>query len=121
MKRNVTKTLLTLALLTSGNAMSQYDFIQKQDVVESSNMLENFRVRIYPNPSFISEVKMEWEDWAEITTVELLNTDTGQTKIVEIEEGRRKVRIENLLEGNYIAKFYQKDTLFGTKKVIVIN
>lgn len=119
MKKNVTKTLLSLALLTSGNAMSQFDFIQKPTVIESAS--EDFRVRIYPNPSFISEIKMEWEDWAEITTITLYNATTNQTKFFEVEEGRRKARITDLQEGTYIIKFYHKDTLFGTRKARVIN
>lgn len=119
MKRNVTKTLLSLALLTSGNAMSQFDFIQKPTAIEST--AEDFRVRIYPNPSFISEIKMEWQDWAEVTTITLHNTTTNQTKIFEVEEGRRKARVTDLQEGMYIIKFYHKDTLFGTRKAKVIN
>lgn len=122
MKRKITKTLLSLTLLISGSAMSQTDFVQKEAInVESIGVLENFRVRIYPNPSFISTVRMEWEDWAEITTITLYNTITNQTKTIEIEEGLRKISASGLEEGVYIVKFYQKNTLFGTRKIKVIG
>ena len=122
MKRKITRTLLSLALLTSGNAMSQADFVQKEAItVESIYLLENFRVRIYPNPSFISTVRMEWEDWAEITTIILYNTNTNETKTIEVEGDLRKVSVSRLEEGKYIVKFYQKNTLFGTRKIKVIG
>ena len=64
---------------------------------------------------------MEWQDWAEITKVVLYNTNTNQSRIVEIEEGLRKVSVSGLEEGTYIVKFYQKNTLFGTRKIKVID
>jgi len=125
MKKQITKILLGTSLLISGQVMSQTDFIEKEPINISSiyhnNLLENFRVRIYPNPSFIATVKMEWQDWAEITKVVLYNTNTNQSRIVEIEEGLRKVSISGLEEGTYIVKFYQKNTLFGTRKIKVID
>jgi hypothetical protein len=94
MKKQITKILLGTSLLISGQVMSQTDFIEKEPInltsIYHNNLLENFRVRIYPNPSFISTVKMEWQDWAEITTVVLYNTNTNQSRIVEVEEGLRK-------------------------------
>ena len=125
MKKQITKILLGTSLLISGQVMSQTDFIEKEPINISSiyhnNLLENFRVRIYPNPSFIATVKMEWRDWAEITKVVLYNTNTNQSRIVEIEEGLRKVSVSGLEEGTYIVKFYQKNTLFGTRKIKVID
>ena len=125
MKKQITKILLGTSLLVSGQVMSQTDFIEKEPINISSiyhnNLLENFRVRIYPNPSFIATVKMEWQDWAEITKVVLYNTNTNQSRIVEIEEGLRKVSVSGLEEGTYIVKFYQKNTLFGTRKIKVID
>lgn len=125
MKKQITKILLGTSLLISGQVMSQTDFIEKEPINISSiyhnNLLENFRVRIYPNPSFIATVKMEWQDWAEITKVFLYNTNTNQSRIVEIEEGLRKVSVSGLEEGTYIVKFYQKNTLFGTRKIKVID
>ncbi|MCH9716878.1 MAG: hypothetical protein K0U52_07320 [Gammaproteobacteria bacterium] len=125
MKKQITKILLGTSLLISGQVMSQTDFIEKEPINISSiyhnNLLENFRVRIYPNPSFIATVKMEWQDWAEITKVVLYNTNTNQSRIVEIEEGLRKVSVSGLEEGTYIVKFYQKNTLFGTRKIKVID
>ena len=125
MKKQITKILLGTSLLISGQVMSQTDFIEKEPINISSiyhnNLLENFRVRIYPNPSFIATVKMEWQDWAEITKVVLYNTNTNQSRIVEIEEGLRKVSVSGLEEGTYIVKFYQKNTLFGIRKIKVID
>ena len=125
MKKQITKILLGTSLLVSGQVMSQTDFIEKEPINISSiyhnNLLENFRVRIYPNPSFIATVKMEWQDWAEITKVVLYNTNTNQSRIVEIEEGLRKVSVSGLEEGTYIVKFYQKNTLFGIRKIKVID
>jgi nucleoside-specific outer membrane channel protein Tsx len=125
MKKQMTKILLGGSLLVSGQVMSQTDFIEKEPINISSiyhnNLLENFRVRIYPNPSFIATVKMEWQDWAEITKVVLYNTNTNQSRIVEVEEGLRKISVSGLEEGTYIVKFYQKNTLFGNRKIKVID
>jgi len=125
MKKQITKILLGTSLLVSGQVMSQTDFIEKEPINISSiyhnNLLENFRVRIYPNPSFIATVKMEWQDWAEITRVVLYNTNTNQSRIVEVEEGFRKISVSGLEEGTYIVKFYQKNTVFGARKIKVIN
>ena len=125
MKKQITKILLGTSLLVSGQVMSQTDFIEKEPINISSiyhnNLLENFRVRIYPNPSFIATVKMEWQDWAEITRVVLYNNNNNQSRIVEVEEGLRKISISGLEEGTYIVKFYQKNTLFGSRKIKVIN
>ena len=125
MKKQITKILLGTSLLVSGQVMSQTDFIEKEPINISSiyhnNLLENFRVRIYPNPSFIATVKMEWQDWAEITRVVLYNSNTNQSRIVEVEEGLRKISISGLEEGTYIVKFYQKNTLFGNRKIKVID
>ncbi len=125
MKKQITKILLGTSLLVSGQVMSQTDFIEKEPINISSiyhnNLLENFRVRIYPNPSFIATVKMEWQDWAEITRVVLYNTNTNQSRIVEVEEGLRRISVSGLEEGTYIVKFYQKNTLFGNRKIKVIN
>jgi hypothetical protein len=125
MKKQITKILLGASLLVSGQVMSQTDFIEKEPINISSiyhnNLLENFRVRIYPNPSFIATVKMEWQDWAEITRVALYNTNTNQSRIVEVEEGLRKISVSGLEEGTYIVKFYQKNTLFGNRKIKVID
>jgi len=125
MKKQITKILLGTSLLVSGQVMSQTDFMEKEPINISSiyhnNLLENFRVRIYPNPSFIATVKMEWQDWAEITRVVLYNSNTNQSRIVEVEEGLRKISISGLEEGTYIVKFYQKNTLFGSRKIKVIN
>lgn len=120
MKKQITKILLGTSLLVSGQVMSQTDFIEKEPINISSiyhnNLLENFRVRIYPNPSFIATVKMEWQDWAEITKVVLYNTNSNQSRIVEIEEGLRKVSVSGLEEGTYIVKFYQKIHYLGQGK-----
>jgi len=125
MKKQITKILLGTSLLVSGQVMSQTDFIEKEPINLSSiyhnNLLENFRVRIYPNPSFIATVKMEWQDWAEITTVVLYNTNTNQNRVIEIEEGLRRVSVSGLEEGTYVVKFYQKNTLFGNRKIKVID
>jgi hypothetical protein len=125
MKKQITKILLGTSLLVSGQVMSQTDFIEKEPINISSiyhnNLLENFRVRIYPNPSFIATVKMEWQDWAEITRVVLYNNNNNQSRIVEVEEGLRKISVSGLEEGTYIVKFYQKNTLFGSRKIKVIN
>jgi hypothetical protein len=125
MKKQITKILLGTSLLVSGQVMSQTDFIEKEPINISSiyhnNLLENFRVRIYPNPSFIATVKMEWQDWAEITKVVLYNTNTNQSRIVEVEEGLRKISVSGLEEGTYIVKFYQKNIIFGSRKIKVIN
>ena len=125
MKKQITKILLGTSLLVSGQVMSQTDFTEKEPINISSiyhnNLLENFRVRIYTNPSFIATVKMEWQDWAEITRVVLYNSNTNQSRIVEVEEGLRKISISGLEEGTYIVKFYQKNTLFGSRKIKVIN
>jgi len=125
MKKQITKILLGTSLLVSGQVMSQTDFIEKEPINISSiyhnNLLENFRVRIYPNPSFIATVKMELQDWAEITRVVLYNNNNNQSRIVEVEEGLRKISVSGLEEGTYIVKFYQKNTLFGSRKIKVIN
>ena len=125
MKKQITKILLGASLLVSGQVMSQTDFIEKEPINISSiyhnNLLENFRVRIYPNPSFIATVKMEWQDWAEITRVVLYNTNTNQSRIVEVEEGLRKIMVSGLDEGTYIVKFHQNNTLFGARKIKVID
>jgi hypothetical protein len=125
MKKQITKILLGTSLLVSGQVMSQTDFIEKEPINISSiyhnNLLENFRVRIYPNPSFIATVKMEWQDWAEITRVVLYNNNNNQSRIVEVEEGLRKISVSGLEEGTYIVKFYQKNTLFGDRKIKVID
>jgi len=125
MKKQITKILLGTSLLVSGQVMSQTDFIEKEPINISSiyhnNLLENFRVRIYPNPSFIATVKMEWQDWAEITRVVLYNNNNNQSRIVEVEEGLRKISVSGLEEGTYIVKFYQKNTLFGNRKIKVID
>ena len=125
MKKQITKILLGTSLLVSGQVMSQNDFIEKEPINISSiyhnNLLENFRVRIYPNPSFIATVKMEWQDWAEITRVVLYNNNNNQSRIVEVEEGLRKISVSGLEEGTYIVKFYQKNIIFGSRKIKVIN
>ena len=101
MKKQITKILLGTSLLIGGQALSQSDIPQKETFgleLISHNNLDLFKVKIYPNPSFISTVKMVWPDWAEITEVKMINISSNQERIIEVEEGNAGVeaRVEEI-------------------------
>ena len=124
MKKQITKILLGTSLLIGGQALSQSDIPQKEtfglELISHDN-LDLFKVKIYPNPSFISTVKMVWPDWAEITEVKMINISSNQERIIEVEEGERKIMVSGLDEGTYVVKFLMKNLILGSRKIKVIN
>ena len=124
MKKQITKILLGTSLLIGGQALSQSDIPQKETFgleLISHNNLDLFKVKIYPNPSFISTVKMVWPDQAEITEVKMINISSNQERIIEVEEGERKIMVSGLDEGTYVVKFLMKNLILGSRKIKVIN
>ncbi len=124
MKKQITKILLGVSLLTGGQVLSQSDITQKETFgleLISHNNTDLFKVKIYPNPSFIATVKMVWPDWAEVTEVKMFNTNYNQERTIEVEEGKRRIMVSGLDEGTYVVKFLMKNLTLGTRKIKVIN
>jgi hypothetical protein len=64
---------------------------------------------------------MEWPDWAEVNKIQLNNTTTNQVRIIEVEKGIRKIMVSDLIEGSYLVRFLDGDTILGIKKLKVID
>lgn len=115
--------LLGLTLLISGQVLSQTDVTIKEPfrIDYYGEVTNDFRVRIYPNPTLLGKVKMEWPDWAEVNKIQLNNTTTNQVRIIEVEKGIRKITVSDLIEGSYLVRFLDGDTILGIKKLKVID
>jgi hypothetical protein len=126
MKKQITKILLGTALLISGQAMSQQtDLTEKNPfLVESvyhGEVTSLFKVKIYPNPSYISTVKMEWVDWAEVDRIQMNNITTNQVKVLDVAKGVKKIMVSGLSEGTYTVTFSNQNEILGTRKIKVID
>lgn len=130
MKSTITNIFLSTFILISGSVMSQDNAIQKQpfgvESTVSGNLLnppvsEAFRANIYPNPTFIGKVKMNWPDWAEVTEIHMVLASTNQIKVIEVEEGQTHVTASNLQDGVYIVRFMRKNQVLGMRKLKVIG
>lgn len=130
MKSTITNIFLGTFILISGSVMSQDNAIQKQpfglESTVSGNLLnpsvsEVFKANIYPNPTLIGKVKMNWPDWAEVTEIQMVLTSTNEMKSINIEEGQTHVAASNLQEGVYIVRFIHKNVVLGMRKLKVIG
>ena len=126
MKSTITNIFLGTFILISGSVMSQDNTIQKQpfglESTVSGNLLnpsvsEAFKANIYPNPTLIGKVKMNWPDWAEVTEIQMVLASTNEMKIINVEE----VAASNLQEGVYIVRFIHKNVVLGMRKLKVIG
>ena len=115
--------LLGLTLLISGQVLSQTDVTIKEPfrIDYYGEVTNDFRVKIYPNPSLIGKVKMEWPDWAEVDKIQLNNTTTNQVRVIDVEKGIRKMTISDLVEGSYLVRFISEETILGIRKLKVID
>lgn len=130
MKSTITNIFLGTFILISGSLMSQDNAIQKQpfglESTVSGNLLnppvsEVFRANIYPNPTLIGKVKMNWPDWAEVTEIYMILASTNEIKVINVEEGQTHVTASNLQEGVYIIRFMRKNQILGVRKLKVIS
>lgn len=130
MKAIITNIFLGTFILISGQAMSQDNAMQKQpfgvESTVSGNLLnppvsEVFRANIYPNPTLIGKVKMNWPDWAEVTEIYMILASTNEIKVINVEEGQTHVTASNLQEGVYIVRFMRKNQILGVRKLKVIS
>jgi len=130
MKAIITNIFLGTFILISGQAMSQDNALQKQpfgvESTVSGNLLnppvsEAFRANIYPNPTLIGKVKMNWPDWAEVTEIHMILASTNEIKVINVEEGQTHVTASNLQEGVYIVRFMRKNQILGVRKLKVIS
>ncbi len=126
MKKQITKILLGTVLLISGQAVGQQTDITVKNpfLVESiyhNDVTSLFTVKIYPNPSYTSTIKMEWVDWAEVDKIQMNNITTNQVKILDVAKGIRKVTVSGLSEGTYMVSFLNHNEILGTRKIKVIN
>lgn len=130
MKSTITNIFLGTFILISGSVMSQDNAVQKQpfglESTVSGNLLnpsvsELFRANIYPNPTLIGKVKMNWPDWAEVTEIQMVHASTNEMKIINVEEGQTHVTASNLQEGVYIVRFMRKNQVLGMRKLKVIG
>ncbi|MBL6660100.1 MAG: hypothetical protein ISP70_01260 [Crocinitomicaceae bacterium] len=130
MKSTITNIFLGTFILISGSVMSQDNAIQKQpfglESTVSGNLLnpsvsEAFKANIYPNPTLIGKVKMNWPDWAEVTEIQMVLASTNEMKIINVEEGQTHVTASNLQEGVYIVRFIHKNEVLGMRKLKVIG
>ena len=130
MKAIITNIFLGTFILISGQAMSQDNALQKQpfgvESTVSGNLLnpsvsEVFRANIYPNPTLIGKVKMNWPDWAEVTEINMILASTNEIKVINVEEGQTHVTASNLQEGVYIVRFMHKNQILGVRKLKVIS
>ena len=92
MNSTITNIFLSTFILISASVMSQDNAIQKQpfgvESAVSGNLLnppvsDAFRANIFPNPTFIGKVKMNWPDWAEVTEIHMILASTNQIKVIE--------------------------------------
>ena len=115
--------ILGLTLLISGQVLSQTDVTIKEPfrIDYYGEVTNDFRVKIYPNPTLIGKNKMEWPDWAEVDKIQLNNTTTNQVRIIDVEKGIRKMTISDLVEGDYLVRFISEETILGIKKLKVID
>jgi hypothetical protein len=130
MKSTLTNIFLSTFILISGHAMSQDNTLQKHpfgvESTVSGNLLnpsgqEVFKANIFPNPTLIGKVKMEWPDWAEVTEIQMVLASTNEIKVIEVEEGQKIITASNLQEGIYIVRFIRKNEVLGIRKVKVIS
>jgi len=130
MKAIIKNIFLGTFILISGQAMSQDNALQKQpfgvESTVSGNLLnpsvsEVFRANIYPNPTLIGKVKMNWPDWAEVTEINMILASTNEIKVINVEEGQTHVTASNLQEGVYIVRFMHKNQILGVRKLKVIS
>ena len=130
MKAIIKNIFLGTFILISGQAMSQDNALQKQpfgvESTVSGNLLnppvsEAFRANIYPNPTLIGKVKMNWPDWAEVTEIHMILASTNEIKVINVEEGQTHVTASNLQEGVYIVRFMRKNQILGVRKLKVIS
>ena len=130
MKATITSIFLGTFLLISGHAVSQDNMVQKQpfgvESTVSGNLLnpsvsELFRANIFPNPTFIGKVKMNWPDWAEVTEVQMVLASTNKMKVISVEEGQTHITASNLQEGVYIVRFIRKNEVLGIRKLKVMS
>ena len=130
MKAIITNIFLGTFILISGQAMSQDNTLQKQpfgvESTVSGNLLnppvsEVFRANIYPNPTLIGKVKMNWLDWADVTEIHMILASTNEIKVINVEEGQTHVTASNLQEGVYIVRFIRKNQILGVRKLKVIS
>ena len=130
MKAIIKNIFLGTFILISDQAMSQDNALQKQpfgvESTVSGNLLnppvsEAFRANIYPNPTLIGKVKMNWPDWAEVTEIHMILASTNEIKVINVEEGQTHVTASNLQEGVYIVRFMRKNQILGVRKLKVIS
>ena len=130
MKAIIKNIFLGTFILISDQAMSQDNALQKQPFGVESTVSGNplnpavsqvFRANIYPNPTLIGKVKMNWPDWAEVTEIHMILASTNEIKVINVEEGQTHVTASNLQEGVYIVRFMRKNQILGVRKLKVIS
>ena len=130
MKSTITNIFLSTFILISGSVMSQDNAIQKQpfgvESTVSGNLLnpqvsDAIRANIFPNPTFIGKVKMNWQDWAEVTEIQMILGSTNENQVIDVEEGHMHVTASKLQDGVYIVRFMRKNQVLGMRKLKVIG
>ena len=115
--------VLGITLLMSVQALSQTELIQKDpfsaESIYHGEVSQLFKAKLYPNPTYLSMVKISWPDWAEISMIQLNNLTTNQVRIVEVQKGERKITVSDLIAGTYTVKFFKENETLGTAKLIV--
>ena len=115
--------ILGLTLLTSVQTFSQTELIEKdpfsRETIHNDEVSQLFKAKLYPNPTYLSMVKISWPDWAEVEMIQLNNITTNQVRIVEVPKGKRKILVSDLITGTYVVKFIKGSDILGTAKLKV--
>lgn len=115
--------LLLIALAFSAYASGQQELTIKDpfstESIYHGEVSPMFKAKLYPNPTYLSMVKISWPDWAEIDMIQLNNITTNQVRIVEVPKGERKILVSDLIAGTYVVKFVKENNILGTAKLMV--
>ncbi len=128
--------LLFVAILLSGMVIGQQEIIQvdkyQLDETNETQIViddlvnpyhvnsEPFKALIYPNPSYTGKVKITWMDDQELDQVFFMKL--GWDEILEINvQDQHEITVDNLLDGLYYVKFFNKGKLLATQKLTIIK
>jgi|TARA_B110000305_G_scaffold19473_3_gene17994 hypothetical protein len=132
MKTTITNFLFGAALLMTGQLFGQS--IQSQENVNFDDLKTSsfsdvvnpgsqgdFKAVIFPNPTLTGKVKITWPDWADVTLIQLIHSESGWVKDIDIAEEQKGIAVHDLNEGVYIVRFFRKNELLGSRKLRVIS
>ncbi len=115
--------VLGITLLMSVQAFSQTELIQKDpfsiESISHGEVSPQFKAKLYPNPTYLSMVKIVWPDWAEVEMIQMNNLTTNEIRIIEVPKGDRTILVSDLVTGAYVVKFVKENNVLGTAKLIV--